>query len=255
MNEGQRGSGLQRMSIDPDYLAKAAARPNPCATCSRNMKDPAVGIYRNGDVDMNICPRCYEQEMLEAKADAAAESMREMPPHYRWATSDAAELAERIKPTSALERLRSALSGSLGLLGPAGVGKTSGAVMNAHLRTLRQDGRQQEDVYFLRFRLWHARFVTSMCLARARSQHKLGAGEAGEVEEAVGARLLVLDELGAEQGRDSATAEVIHRRHEADLPTIWTSPFTREELKAKYGDGIVRRLWEGATIIQLGVRK
>jgi hypothetical protein len=93
-----------------------------------------------------------------------------------------------------------------------------------------------------------------MELARARAQHRLGDGEAPVIEKAVSAKLLVLDELGAEVGRDSATAEVLHRRHERDRDTIWTSPFTLSDLAKKYGEGIARRLVEG-TVVALGGMK
>jgi DNA replication protein DnaC len=92
-------------------------------------------------------------------------------------------------------------------------------------------------------------------LAKARAEHRLGGGEAPLVADAKTTPLLLLDELGAEATRgDDAVAEVIHERHANERVTIYTTPFSVDELGLKFGGGIARRVFEGATVIALGGR-
>jgi DNA replication protein DnaC len=212
---------------------------------------PGVGQHDH----MGVCVACYRKLQAAASIRAARATQEEAPSHYQWASFDAPELRDRVKPPSAIEKAFGATSGSVLLCGPAGSGKTSLAVSIAHRRASLQVATQHPSCPYPEFRTWRGSFITSMELARARSQHRLGEGEALSIRAAVGARLLILDELGAEIGRDSATAEVIHRRHEQDRDTIYTTPFSLSDLSKKYGDGICRRLFEGGTVIALGGMK
>jgi DNA replication protein DnaC len=165
------------------------------------------------------------------RARAIAEGMTTIPREFHWATISAAELSSRVdsrrRPIGeVIERILGAHR--VVLAGGSGAGKTSLAVA------------------CLRERLEHgARFVSAMELATARIQHAAGDGEADVVERSMRASLLLIDDLGEEQ-QTSAVRDVIRARHAASRPTWVTTGLRRGEIVAKYGDGIRRRLFDGA---------
>lgn len=97
--------------------------------------------------------------------------------------------------------------------------------------------------------------VSAYQLARARAVHPLGSGEAPLVEAALGAPLLVLDELGGEDAAHaSAVKDVLHERHAQERPTWVTTGVTPAEIGARYGGGIARRVFEDAKVFRLAGR-
>jgi hypothetical protein len=62
--------------------------------------------------------------------------------------------------------------------------------------------------------------------------------------------ILVLDELGAEPGRSSAVALLLHERHAEQRQTIVATGLTPAEIRERYSDGVCRRLFEGAAVIR-----
>lgn len=67
------------------------------------------------------------------------------------------------------------------------------------------------------------------------------------------APLTLLDNLGSERdSAGSAAPEVVLVRHAENRPLWVTTGLTRPQLVARYGEGIVRRLFERATIVSLG---
>ena len=101
-----------------------------------------------------------------------------------------------------------------------------------------------------------ARFVSAYRLARARSEYRLGGGEAPLVKAALGASTLVLDDLGSEPDvRDSAVGEVVYERHCEGRRTIITTGFLGpQDAAVRYGDGIARRIWQGSKTLALPKR-
>lgn len=98
-------------------------------------------------------------------------------------------------------------------------------------------------------------FVSAIDLGVARAHERLGR-EAPLVERAMGAPLLVLDDLGAEQLTAlSAVGDVIHKRHAGMMPTIISTGFAEQGIAARYGDGIARRVFEGAVVIRVGASR
>jgi hypothetical protein len=85
-------------------------------------------------------------------------------------------------------------------------------------------------------------------LERARAEHRLGAGEARIVERAMGARVLLLEDLGQDRTtQQSAIVDVVNARHDAELPTWYTTGLTVPQIEARYGAGVARRLSERGT--------
>lgn len=186
---------------------------------------------------------CFECTVAaERRADRGriiSAGERTIPPEFGWARLDAPELTRRVdsrrKPLEqVIKRLLAAHRAVLA--GGSGAGKTSLAV--ACLRQRLDCG---------------ARFVSALELASARIQHAAGDGEAAIVQMAMGARLLVLDDLGEEpHTATSAVRDVIRARHASGLPTWITTGLRSNEIVAKYGDGIRRRVFDGAYYEWLG---
>lgn len=195
-------------------------------------------------LSMRRCGACEARKRYEGarrgKERAIAETERTIPAHFAWARFDSPLLVERVQPRAAVDLAKSAKAARLVVLqGESGTGKTSLAV--AMLRAIADRGER-------------GMFVDARALTRARQGHGFGGGEAPLIERAMRARVLVLDEVGAERGvgmAESVVAEVIHERHAHARQTIYCTPFTSTELVERYGAGIVRRMLEDVTAIRL----
>jgi DNA replication protein DnaC len=132
---------------------------------------------------------------------------------------------------------------SLVLYGEAGRGKTSLAVASMKLRV----ERDQCDALFI---------TTPKLLDRIRETYS-GRSEDAEAEvlhlvETVG--LLVLDDLGAERVTDWVREKlftILNARHDALLPTIYTSNLGPEELAGHIGGRTAERLKEDCAWVEL----
>jgi hypothetical protein len=71
------------------------------------------------------------------------------------------------------------------------------------------------------------------------------------VELAMGCSVLALDDLGNERAERSAVPDVIFERHAEDRPTWLTTAFGPDAIAKRYGDGIARRVFERAAVIDL----
>lgn len=226
----------------PDWLAELRAEHErhaetctawPCRRCGRYVC-PDCGERADGD-DERACPPCAERRERSA---LAARWARTVPPAHAAASLDAPWLRELLGAAVLARVEPSALAKRVTLAGPPGTGKTSLAVA-----LLRREFDVAGDVAFF----------TAVQLGKARAMHRLGDGEAPIVRRALEVRTLVLDEFGAEAAAHSPTvAEVIHERHADDKRTIVTTGLASDELGARYGGGILRRLTEGATALRLG---
>lgn len=188
------------------------------------------------------CWDCHTREdrITDAK-EARVRWLASVPESFRWSTFTAPELAQRVRPPRAIDAARGLLGASrVVLVGPAGHGKTSLAVamMRAWLAT-RPDGGG-------------GLFERAKRLATAPLEHPAGHGRSPIVERALRANLLVLDDLGADAPiSTSSVPEVIDERHARGLTTWITMGFELDALAQRYGDGIARRISEGAKILRL----
>jgi DNA replication protein DnaC len=182
--------------------------------------------------------------MREASLRVAVEqALERMPTAYQAAELDADWLV-RLVGQANIETARTALSAPrVAFTGAPGSGKSTlaAAMYRAALRAERHQGR-----------VLRSRWVSAHALAKARAEHGLGAGEAPLVEAVVSAPLVVIDELGGEDSRyASAVAEVIYERHAESRATWITLGVGPKEVATRYGGGIARRVFEGATVFKL----
>jgi DNA replication protein DnaC len=183
----------------------------------------------------SLCSECDEVRQRERKRQDLIAGTRKSVPERLAEVSFAGA-----KDPAAVARVRAcdpAKIDRIVLMGPAGAGKTSLAICAL---------------------LWVAEaigapgyFVTAFDLARARANHQLGS-EAPMVDAAMKRRVVAIDELGREGSTAlSAVEEVIHYRHAHKLPTIYTTGVTADALRARYDDGICRRIFEDALVIPM----
>jgi DNA replication protein DnaC len=171
--------------------------------------------------------------------DALGALERTIPPAYQWSRFSAPELPMRVAPSAIAQAQASWRDPRVCLMGVSRAGKTSLAVA-----MLRQWVRSSER---------SAAFLRAYKLAGARLRHPAGHGEPEIVELALKAPLVLIDDLGCE--RDSPTnavVDVIFERHDDGLPTWVTTGLTREQLLARYGLGVVARIFERARVVRVG---
>jgi hypothetical protein len=210
--------------------------------------------HRRGCTDRQ-CERCGRVDVHKRRR-AVAESFRQqaiehaisrVPPAYAGAELDAGWLVELVGPETIARAHEVVGVPRVAFLGPPGAGKSSlaAALFKASVRA--------ETAVLT---IGGYRWVSSHKLAKARAGQPLGEGEAPLVEACMGAKLLVLDELGGEDPRyASAVAEVLFERHEQELPTWVTTGVGSKEIATRYGGGIARRIFEGAAVFRLGPRR
>lgn len=216
---------------------RAQCGESPCRRCQRYLcrhcRMPAGAD--------SICHAC-------AMKDRLAAARASVPKRFRWALGADREtiLATASKLTAqkvdgALSWARRSATTGLVLRGDPGMGKTSlvVAMFDAWL-AVHQDPS--------------ARFVEAFQLAQARARHPLGHGEAPLVEAAMGAGLLVLDDMGCESAAKSDVIfDVLAARHNDERPTWITTWLGVEEMAQRYGGGGFRRIVEGSNVVVLGV--
>jgi DNA replication protein DnaC len=162
---------------------------------------------------------------------------------------DSAEFTKRVTH----QRLRGAAErysielGNVAFVAPSGLGKSMTMAAIGYRLTEEavtayrvSAGRDSQKIEFAARMLW----TTAAALCVARKHHRLGEGEAPEVERAERAPLLFLDEIGQEIADDRWLLEFLNVRYTRQLTTLTTSGLTTEELERRYGMGTKRRLVE-----------
>jgi DNA replication protein DnaC len=180
-----------------------------------------------------------DEARRERWRQACAILERSVPPAYEWARFDAPELVARVGSAAARALADGIWSQpKLVFTGAAGAGKTSLAVACLR-RWAAQSGRA-------------AVFLHAYALSIARIQHAAGHGEPEIVERAMKCPMVLVDDVGSEREMaGSAIPDVIFVRHAEERPLWVTTGLTRPQLVTRYGTGIVRRLLERATVIEV----
>lgn len=227
--------------FDLDTLLKAINAPTgettPTCVCGA-----AVRFYRD------VCPECQAAQRTADRRLRLGEAYRSLAglPWAFWSgswvkTSHPTIVAELGQWTRA--------KGNLVLSGPSGCGKTTGAVARA--RVILDNAIKQADPETFRFACG-IRFASALDLATARKQWQLGNGEPPEIEEAIDASLLILDELGFEPQADTAIPELADLRYRKNRLTITTSGLSEAELVSRYGEATIRKLIAQGRILEVG---
>ncbi len=189
----------------------------------------------------------YDQRRAEYVAEKTDRGLEGVPrwPHARIGS----ESWSRIYPTlRAWAETWLPSAGSAILLGPSGAGKTTSVVAMLHrhaaeVRAAAQQcsiGRCDELSVYSRI-VW----TTARQIVSARRQAPLGEGEPPELAAWRQASILVIDEIGFEsRDPDPDLFGMVDDRYAARRPTIVTSGLTRDQLIARYGAAMLRRLGE-----------
>ena len=226
------GKLLEEMGSRMTFIddPKPAEPPGPCPECGKPQQLRQVRYEATGGSR-------YEQEAYCPPCDLCAD----IPASFRWARFGLPELPARVKRQGAIAEAQGAVrTRRVVLVGPAGHGKTS--LLAAMCRARAEVAAQRNC------------FVLACRLGLARAQHGLGEGEAALVHRAIHAPILMLDDLGNEKNtQQNAVPDVLFERHAEGRPTWLTTAMSREAMAERYGDGLARRVYEGAKIIDCGV--
>lgn len=212
------------------YLKQVAPKFASCTQC---------GCLTSGGGTPLVCWDCLQRRERGVRAREMLDGV--VPAAFAWSAFSSPLLVQRCAGgAKVVQRAREASSAArVILVGASGTGKTSLAV--AMMRQWVEDQRVP------------GHFALATDLASARSRASMGR-EAQEVTDAANSPLLLLDDLGTDVDVPrSAVTEVIFKRH-AEQRAIWvTTWLDPDKAAAKYGEGIARRLYEGAKIIDCGV--
>jgi hypothetical protein len=175
----------------------------------------------------------------EQRSAALSALEKTIPELYRWSRFSAPELPERV-PAPAIASAQDAWRHDrVCLTGASRAGKTSLAVAMLR-RWVHHAGKP-------------AAFIHAYRLGVARMLHPAGHGEPEVVDFAMRAPLVLIDDLGGERDfASSALPDILVERHAENRPTWVTTGMTREQLVKRYGQGIVSRVFERATMIRVG---
>lgn len=212
---------LRAVSLPP---APAPRQPN-CRVCETPLEK------------WGTCESCKRHMRLGA-------SYSMLPASFAWCTLRSPDLYKRIFAKKALAQGEKARDEPrVVFTGPAGSGKTSLAC------AILRDRFVEKDEGFL--------FQPAYLLALARQRHKLGEGEPPEIEASLQVDVLLIDDLGMEKPGPTSVNDieiVIYERHLRGQSTWITTWMGREKVRERYGDGIARRIYEDATLIDCGAK-
>jgi len=176
-------------------------------------------------------------ELEQARGDrhrGAVEAWHRVPETYRGREL---ELLPRCSPLLRHKLGKASLPTlSALLLGPSGIGKTTGLawlIRRALSEFESSDGQRAKEAPGL---LWS----TAAAIALSDRRHPLGSDKPPLLAQATTASLLVIDDIGLEPA--GVVAEVLWARYDAKRPVMATSGLTKRQLTDHLGAAGVRRL-------------
>lgn len=181
----------------------------------------------------SICEPCAAKRAYRRRVDAV---MRSVPQAFQWCRFGEPDLAKRVANGTAIRQARALRDAHrVVFVGAAGTGKTCLAV--AMMRDRAETSRDTS-----------CTFVGSWQLGTARARAE--DSEPHMVNKALRTDLLLLDDLGSERNIPSnPIPDVLFERHAQDKATWITTWMQPEDVRQRYGDGIARRVFERAAII------
>lgn len=222
-----------------------------------------------GEKDYTRCAGCNDKlsEAIEREAnerrrrnvtDIASRGFRVTAPRIDWARLGDPTLLKILEGRPKLQEAAEnwhPKDGNLAALGLTGTGKTVAVRATLHRLicvAIKEAMAADENagtpalVQIMGGLHW----TTAHALANARRQHGLGEGEAEPIERALGASLLVIDELGFEPQHDSALFEIVDHHYIRGNSIVVTSGLRPAEIASRYGDAFWRRIAERGTVVQ-----
>jgi len=232
----------------PRVTARGVEYQRTCPDCGARHWMPR-------DAPSERCSDCLvvwrQQLEFQRRAEIVSGAVASIPERYRWAQLDAPELPARLGRPEALAGVAGVLRVPVVLLvGGTGSGKTSlgTAILRAHLARATAEGAS------LDARSWGARalWVHAKRVSLARREAPLGR-EPELLTRAREASVLLVDDLGQEAPSDQGdVVALLAERQEAQRPLIVTCGWGLRGMAERYSPHLVRRLVEGAEVIDLG---
>jgi hypothetical protein len=223
-----------------------------------------AGLIRSLNLDTGQPSRADERESEDNVANLAAWrriSASKMPA-WPWANWGNEEWTRHVSPPTraALEPWKPLtfaggafkVGSARFVIGPSGCGKSSGVL--ASLSAASRAARLAAEASRHGFRTAPTLVWTSESCLVGEQYHRV---TDALFRKAVGADILVIDELGtsgghaAQVGVTPVIAGLLDARYNAGKTTIATSGIPRQELVERYGSGVFRRLVHGSVVVDL----
>lgn len=221
------------------FAQNKISRPDYCSSCYRHTGDPLK----------RLCSECLLDSQRSAIGARLSTARGSLPARFYYV--QAGQPLPINLPLVYHEAVREIIANpqSATLAGPSGIGKTTTAIwICRHL--LEQAAQQGFDGP-----LWHVaeglRWVYASTYCQQQVEAKLGQIPY-ELIYLRRAPFVVLDDLGAE-GSDAisvrAITQLIGSRFDQNMPTIITTGLTHNQIAARYGTGIARRVFEAVALL------
>jgi DNA replication protein DnaC len=210
--------------VDYEFYEREAWNPMPPA---RLLKLALEWIADRQDLPRSI------GHLRESTFEARYRTWRTLP---EWPTESTAEVRRAkmhrafIDPAEAFDPES---TGNLLFAGPTGAGKTLAAVHTLLLLWERRIASLKP--------LPKALFVKHSAIANARRSSPLGE-EPQIIQDAMKAELLLIDDIGQGDERDTALFEIVDARYDAGKATIATTGLDSAQFAARIGETVQRRL-------------
>lgn len=214
----------------PSWLQRSLV-PTPCAVCGAEINHPGV------------CADCCRADADRQVAKTMRFAKETIPERHRWATLDSPDLLGRCSADgirAAVGLLGRKLPVGLALHGPAGSGKTSVAV--AMLQRIHSAATADAPELVVR-RARGAWFVAMPDMRSVLNEARRGEVAPQLLQRCRAATVLVLDDLGGQVREE--VSDLLSYRHARELPTIVTTPYSRDEAAARgLDERLARRVYE-----------